>query len=143
MHLGTRADVLFIVDVRVCISSRKSTGDCHTERYKQLHKLEFNLEPWKDIKAVLVFSFLGRATCRILSRTDSRHWNDPMELGITVPEAFHSLSCIPVQLSLDDIDQLKALFISKSYHVIICISICGKHNRLAAGEVNMIVEGKT
>jgi len=66
-----------------------------------------------------------------------------MEVGITVPEAFHSLSFIPVQLPLDYIDQLKALFISKSYHVIICTSICGKYNRLAAGEVNMVVEGKT
>ena len=60
-----------------------------------------------------------------------------------MPEAFHSLSFIPVQFPLDYIDQLKALFISKSFHVIICTSICGKHNRLGDREVNMIVEGKT
>jgi len=51
-----------------------------------------------------------------------------MELGIRVPEAFHSLSFISVQFPLDYIDQLKALFISKSYHIIICTSIRGKHN---------------
>jgi hypothetical protein len=65
-----------------------------------------------------------------------------MELWIRVPEAFHSLSFIPVQFPLDYIDRLKALFISKIYHVIICTSIRGKHNRLAAGEVNVVVEGK-
>jgi hypothetical protein len=66
-----------------------------------------------------------------------------MEVGIRVPEAFHSVSFSPVLFPLDYIDQLKAQFISKSYHVIICTSIRGKHNRLPAGEVNMVVEGKT
>jgi len=67
----------------------------------------------------------------------------PWKWGLGVPEAFQSLSFIPVQLPLDYIDQLKALFISKSYHVIICTSIRGKHSRLADGEVNMVGEGKT
>jgi hypothetical protein len=62
--------------------------------------------------------------------------------GLGCPRLF-TLSFSPGQFPLDYIDQLKAQFISKSYHVIICTSIRGKHNRLAAGEVNMVVEGKT
>ena len=66
-----------------------------------------------------------------------------MEVGIRVTEAFPSVSFIPVRFPLDYTEQLKALFISKSYHAIICTSIRGKHNRLAAGQVNILVEGKT
>jgi len=66
----------------------------------------------------------------------------PWKWGLQCPRLF-TLGFIPVQFTLDYIDQLKALFISKIRHVIICTSICGKHNRLVAGEVNVVVEGKT
>lgn len=65
-----------------------------------------------------------------------------MEVRIRKPENFHSLTLIPVQFPLDYIKHPKALFISEGHHVIISTSFHGKHNRLSAGEVKKVMEGK-